>query len=156
DLTRYIINVPKGYSGHKLLQYLRVNKIQAEMSDSRNVVLIFTPFNKEQDFEELYMALKNCDMNTLKEQYVGLVDYDIPMPIMCPYEVMDREKTMVELRNSGGRISAVAIVPYPPGIPIIMPGERLDENTIAIIEYYLCSNVTVLGINEGKVATVEI
>ena len=44
DLTRYILNVPKGYSGHKLLEYLRVNKIQAEMSDSRNVVLIFSTF----------------------------------------------------------------------------------------------------------------
>ncbi len=155
DLTRYILNVPKGYSGHKLLEYLRVNKIQAEMSDSRNVVLIFSPFNKEQDFNELYIALKNCDMNTLKEEYVDLIDYDMPTSVMYPYEVMDREKTMVELKNSEGKISAVAIVPYPPGIPIVMPGERLDENTIAVIEYYIQSNVTVLGINDGKVATVE-
>ena len=155
DLTRYILNVPKGYSGHKLLEYLRINKIQAEMSDSRNVVLIFSPFNKEQDFEELYIALKNCDMNTLKGKYVHLIEYDIPMPIMYPYEVMDREKTIVELKNSAGKVSAVAIVPYPPGIPIVMPGERIGENTIATIEYYVQSNVTVLGINDGKVAIVE-
>ena len=77
------------------------------------------------------------------------------MPLMYPYEVMDREKTMVEVKNSEGKISAVAIVPYPPGIPIVMPGERLDKNTIAVIEYYLKCNVTVLGINDGKVATVE-
>lgn len=155
DLTRYILNVPKGYSGHKLLEYLRVNKIQAEMSDSRNVVLIFSPFNKERDFEELYLALKNCDMNTLKEQYVDLIDYDMPMPAMYPYEVMDRKETMIDLRNLEGKISAVAIVPYPPGIPIVMPGERLSKDTIAVIEYYIQRNVTVLGINEGKVATVE-
>ena len=155
DLTKYILNVPKGYSGHKLLEYLRINKIQAEMSDSRNVVLIFSPFNDQQDFEELYIVLKNCDMNTLKEKYVELIDYGMPMPIMFPYEVMDREKTMVELKNSDGKISAVAIVPYPPGIPIVMPGERLDEETIAVIEYYLECNVTMLGMNDGKVATVE-
>ena len=155
DLTRYILNVPKGYSGHKLLEYLRVNKIQAEMSDSRNVVLIFSPFNKQQDFEALYIALKNCDMNTLKQEYVELIDYDMPISLMYPYEVMDREKTMVEVKDSEGKISAVAIVPYPPGIPIVMPGERLDDNTIAVIEYYIKCNVTVLGINEGKVATVE-
>ncbi|MBZ9684896.1 aminotransferase class I/II-fold pyridoxal phosphate-dependent enzyme [Clostridium estertheticum] len=155
DLTRYILNVPKGYSGHKLLEYLRVNKIQAEMSDSRNVVLIFSPFNSQQDFKFLYKALKNCDMNTLKEEYVEIIDYDIPIPIMYPYEVMGMEKTMVELRKSAGKISAVAIVPYPPGIPIVMPGERLDEHTIDVIEYYMQCNVTVLGINEGKVETVE-
>jgi len=155
DLTRYIINVPKGYSGHKLLEYLRVNSIQAEMSDSRNVVLIFSPFNSQQDFKSLYVALKNCDMNTLQQEYVDLIDYDIPIPLMYPYEVMDKDKVMVELSNSEGEISAVAIVPYPPGIPIVMPGERLDQQTIAVIEYYLHSNVTVLGINEGFVAVVE-
>ncbi len=155
DLTRYILNVPKGYSGYKLLEYLRVNKIQAEMCDGRNVILIFSPFNKEQDFVALYIALKNCDVSTLKEEYVDLIDYDMPMPSMYPYEVMDKEKTMVELSNSEGKTSAVAIVPYPPGIPIVMPGEKLCKNTIAVIEYYIKTNVTVLGINEGKVAIVK-
>ena len=155
DLTRYIINVHKGYSGHKLLEYLRENNIQAEMSDSRNVILIFSPFNKEQDFNKLYIALQECDMSSLKQEYVNLIDYDMPTSIMHPYEVMDKEKIMVELENSEGRISAIAIVPYPPGIPIVMPGEKLGEKSIAVIQYYIQANVTVLGINEGKVATVE-
>lgn len=155
DLTRYILNVPKGHSGHKLLEYLRANKIQAEMSDSRNVVLIFSPFNKEQDFEKLYIALKDCDMNTLKEEYIELLDYNMPMSIMCPWEVMGREKVMVELNNSEDEISAVAIVPYPPGIPIVMPGEKLCKDTITVIKYYIQSNVTLLGINNGKVTIVK-
>lgn len=155
DLTRYILNVPKGYSGHKLLEYLRKSNIQAEMSDSRNVILIFSTFNKEQDFKKLYVALKNCDMNSLKQEYVDLIDYDMPMSIMHPYEVMDKEKSMIELKHSKGKISAVAIVPYPPGIPIVMPGEKLCEKSIAVIQYYIQANVTVLGINDGKVATVE-
>lgn len=155
DLTRYILNVSKGYSGHKLLGYLRGNKIQAEMSDSRNVVLIFSPFNSKEDFNCLYLALKNCDMNTLKEKYVDLIDYDIPISIMYPYEVMDREKTVIDVRDSEGEISAVAIVPYPPGVPIVMPGERIDAHTIAVIEYYVQCNVTVLGIDEGKVEIVK-
>jgi arginine/lysine/ornithine decarboxylase len=155
DLTRYILNVPKGYSGHKLLEYLRENKIQAEMSDSRNVILIFSPFNKDQDFKKLYIALKKCDINSLKQEYVNLIDYDMPMSIMKPYEVMDKEKIMVELEDSEGKISGTAIVPYPPGIPLVMPGEKISASSIAVIQYYIQANVTVLGINEGKVATVE-
>lgn len=154
DLTRYILNVPKGYSGHKLLDYLRRNKIQAEMSDCRNVVLIFSPFTKEQDFEKLYLALKDCNMEFLKEKYVQIIDYDMPKQSMFPYEVMDSDKITVDLKNSNGEICAVAIVPYPPGIPIVMPGEMLDEKNIALILYYLKCNVTVLGINDGKVAIV--
>ncbi|MCB2293069.1 aminotransferase class I/II-fold pyridoxal phosphate-dependent enzyme [Clostridium algoriphilum] len=155
DLTRYILNVPKGYSGHKLLEYLRENKIQAEMSDSRNVILIFSPFNEREDFHKLYIALKNCDMSVLKDVYVNLIDYGMPISVMFPYEVMGREKTILELKNAKNKISAVAIVPYPPGIPIVMPGERLSKETIDVIEYYLECDVTVLGINGGKVATVE-
>jgi arginine/lysine/ornithine decarboxylase len=155
DLTRYILNVPKGYSGHKLLEYLRLNKIQAEMSDSRNVVLIFSPFNSEQDFEKLYIALKNCDMNTLRLEYVNLIEYSMPISTMYPYEVMDREKTIVELRDSVGKISAVSIVPYPPGIPIVMPGEMLGWDTIAVIEYYIKANVTVIGVNDGRIEIVQ-
>jgi arginine decarboxylase len=34
-----------------------------------------------------------------------------------------------------GRIAAVMLVPYPPGIPLIMPGERFGEDSRAIIEY---------------------
>ena len=119
------------------------------------MVLIFSPFNKQQDFEKLYIALKNCDMNTLREQYIDILEYSMPMPIMFPYEVMDRQKTMVNLKSSEGKISAASIVPYPPGIPIVMPGERLTKETIAAIEYYLQYNVTVLGINDGKIAIVE-
>lgn len=58
------------------------------MSDSRNVVLIFSPFNSKEDFKCLYKALKSCDMSILKEKYVELIDYGIPIPIMYPYEVM--------------------------------------------------------------------
>ncbi|MEK6264608.1 MAG: aminotransferase class I/II-fold pyridoxal phosphate-dependent enzyme [Clostridium sp.] len=155
DLTRFILNVPKGYSGHELLKYLRINKIQAEMSDSRNVVLIFSPFNNKKDFQKLYIALKDCDMNTLKVEYINLIDYDMPIALMYPYEIMDSKKTMLEISKSEGEISAVAIVPYPPGIPIVMPGERIGASTIAVIEYYIEAKVTVLGIEEGKVAIVE-
>jgi arginine/lysine/ornithine decarboxylase len=155
DLTRYILNVPKGYCGHKLLKYLRSNKIQAEMSDSRNVVLIFSLFNNQNDFQKLYIALKNCDMDDLKVEYIHLIDYDMPIAIMYPYEIMDRKRTIIDLRESEGKVSAVAIVPYPPGIPIIMPGEEIGLNTISVIEYYLQADVTVLGINDGKIAIIE-
>jgi len=95
-------------------------------------------------------------MDTLKDEYIDLVDCDIPTAVMNPYEVMDREKIMVDLKNSQGRICAVAIVPYPPGIPVVMPGERLCKESIAVIEHYLLCNVTVLGTYDGKVATVKV
>jgi arginine decarboxylase len=43
----------------------------------------------------------------------------------------------VEIDNLADRILAVMVVPYPPGIPVIMPGERLTRATKSIQEYLL-------------------
>ena len=62
DLTRYLMILPKGYNGNKLLLYLRKCNIQAEMSFSRGVVLILSPFNSDKDFKSIYNAILNLDM----------------------------------------------------------------------------------------------
>jgi arginine/lysine/ornithine decarboxylase len=60
----------------------------------------------------------------------------LPEPVMPPdvaYENLVRGKVeMSPLGQMAGRTSAVMVVPYPPGIPILMPGERVDS---AIVEY---------------------
>ena len=60
DLSRYILILKKGYSGHKLLNYLRSLNIQCEMSFSGGVVLILSPFNLEKDFEKIYNETINA------------------------------------------------------------------------------------------------
>ena len=62
DKTRYVIILEKEYSGEKLLEYLRKEKIQCEMSFSRGVVLIFSTFNTDEDFEKGYIVLKNLNL----------------------------------------------------------------------------------------------
>jgi arginine decarboxylase len=42
---------------------------------------------------------------------------------------------MVPAEQLAGRISSVMLVPYPPGIPVIMPGERFPEDSSAITDY---------------------
>lgn len=44
---------------------------------------------------------------------------------------------MVPLREMVGRTAAVMVVPYPPGIPILMPGERVGHQDTAIVEYLM-------------------
>lgn len=155
DKTRYVINLNRGYSGHKLLDYLRINKIQCEMSDSRNVVLIFSPGNDKADFERLYLALSNCDMEKLKENYTKPVDFEIPRLVKLPYEVLEEEKLSLDINECKNRICGKAIVPYPPGIPLVMPGEFISKEIIDIIKYYKDNNVTLLGINADKATVLK-
>jgi len=64
-----------------------------------------------------------------------------PDPVMTPaetYQRLIREGTeKIKLTEMGGRISAVMLVPYPPGIPIRMPGERLGDANGATIRFLL-------------------
>ena len=121
DLSRYILILPKGYSGHKLLDYLRNQKIQAEMSFSRGVVLILSPFNSEEDFKHIYEAISNLEMNSISGQIESKYFSDIPEKKLEPYEVFKLNGEWCEIENSEGHIAKEAIIPYPPGIPLVCP-----------------------------------
>jgi len=155
DTTRYIINLKMGYSGHLLLKYLKTNGIQAEMSDNSNVVLIFTPFNEEREFKKLYEVLRMCNLDELKDKNINIVNFDMPQIELLPYEVMERDKEYVTLRESLGRISGVNIVPYPPGVPIIMMGEVIDKNCLDTIFHCKNNGVDILGIKNDQIEVVK-
>ena len=56
DKSRYIVTLSKEYSGHKLLEYLRTQGIQCEMSFASGVVLLLSPINDDNDFNKLLKA----------------------------------------------------------------------------------------------------
>ena len=64
---------------------------------------------------------------------------DIPTQMMKPADayraVVRGDVEYVELENILGRVPAVMVVPYPPGIPIIMGGELLNKESKAILDY---------------------
>ncbi|WP_123052626.1 aminotransferase class V-fold PLP-dependent enzyme [Clostridium sp. JN-1] len=155
DETRYIINLKRNYSSYKLLNYLKKNNIQAEMNDSSNVILIFSPFNEEEDFCKLYEVLKKCSLEELKCDEFQVLTPHIPRLKFLPFEVLNVDKKVIDLSEALGEISAENIVPYPPGVPILNMGEIIDEKTINCINYYLSNNVEVLGLNDRKIKVVR-
>ncbi|MEG0308901.1 MAG: aminotransferase class V-fold PLP-dependent enzyme [Clostridium sp.] len=155
DKTRYVINVPKGFSGHKLLEYLLINKIQCEMSDDRNVVLIFSTTNDVSDFERLYNVLRECTREFLKCEYIKPIKYDLPEVKKLPWETLNMKKKQYRINDSLNKICGQAIIPYPPGIPLIMPGELISKYIIDIIYYYQENNVTLLGIDDNNIYVLE-
>lgn len=71
--------------------------------------------------------------HVMREMYV-----DLPEPVLTPADAYDRlvrgEVERVEIDKLDGRIAATMLVPYPPGIPTIMPGERYGGKDTAILE----------------------
>lgn len=155
DESRYVINLERGYSGHKLLDYLRSKGIQSEMSDDSNVVLIFSPANTENHFESLYNALKDCNFEDLRGDYTSIIKHRILECKLQPYEVVDRKKSKAKLEDSIGKICGKSVVPYPPGVPLIISGESIDETAVDMIRYYMNNKVDILGLDEENIWIVE-
>lgn len=155
DNTRYVINLEQGYSGYLLGNYLRKNNIEVEMSDHSNVVLIFSPFNEEWELEKLYNALKSCDLNKIKVEKLDLLEYNVPIMAYMPFEIMDKKKKYIDIKDSLGKVSAANVVPYPPGVPLINMGEIIDDVTLKSICYYINKGVDILGLEDNKIRVID-
>ncbi|WP_327786698.1 aminotransferase class I/II-fold pyridoxal phosphate-dependent enzyme [Clostridium moniliforme] len=156
DLSRYLILLPKGYSGHKLHDYLRSKKIQGEMSFSRGEVLIFSTFNKDSDFEKIYSVIENLNMEELKEKTYSKFSKITPEKVFEPYEVFKKKEKTLKMEDSIGCIAKESIVPYPPGIPLVSPGEIITEEVVNIVKDYIENNKDVIGVQDGNTKVIKL
>ncbi|ACD51344.1 UNVERIFIED_ORG: decarboxylase [Clostridium botulinum] len=156
DVTRYVIILQEGYSGHKFLDYLRENKIQAEMSFSRGVVLILSPFNLDADFKHIYNVMEQLELNLLKnDKNINAKYYSVvPNKKLEPYEVFKLKGTHCKIKVSEGKISKNMIIPYPPGIPLVCPGEVISSEAINIIEDYILNKKSIIGVENNIIEVV--
>lgn len=155
DVTRYVLNVEKGFSAFKLYDYLRSRNLQPEFCDSSNVILIFSTFTTEAEIKALYEALRCCNLDELKNYDINIKDISIPNKRMLPYEAIQKEKKNIPFYSAENKVCAEAVVPYPPGIPVILPGEVIERSTIDFINYYLRQKVTMLGVKNGEIQIIN-
>ena len=155
DKSRYVMTLPVGFSGSKLFDYLLENSIQSEMSYSRGVVLILSPFNTREDFEKIYRAIVSLDMEVLRDDKKKIEYKKVNnIKVLEPFEVHNKKYEEVELNEAVGRISKDFVVPYPPGIPMLLPGEKITEDIIKNIRWYQGRFISILGIYYNRIKVV--
>ena len=155
DCSRIVLNLKEGLNGNKLLDYLLKNKVQCEMSDNKNIVLIPSPFNTVEDFQLLYEALVKCDENELRFKEKDFYITDIPKMQFTPYEVIEKEVEELHLDKTLGRVVAENIIPYPPGVPMLISGEVIERKHIEYIKNYINEKITVIGVNNYYIKVVK-
>ena len=85
--------------------------------------------------QDLHRFYKTQHMvRVLRQIYTELPDI-VARPADAWQQMVRGQVEMVPVDQLAGRISAVMLVPYPPGIPVIMPGERFPEDSSAITDY---------------------
>jgi len=155
DLSRYVVTLNEGYSGHKLLDYLRKNNIQAEMSFQNGLVLILSPFKAKENLQKLYEVIDKLKIEMIRDDSKTIsFNQSMPKKALEPFEVFLHEGKKISLNNSIGRTAREAIVPYPPGIPLISPGEIINEEIIKAVKNYIDAGCTVLGVDKGNIIVI--
>jgi len=139
DLTKIAINTKKiGLTGFEVEEILNKKyNIEIELSDSYNILIFLTPGITKEEIDKLIITLKDISIKYKKRPIEEeVIIPEIPKMAVTPKEAYINEKEIIELKDAKGRISGKVISAYPPGLPIIVPGEEISENILNYI-YYL-------------------
>lgn len=134
DLSRLMINVSDaGFTGFEIEAELREKQIYAEYADYCNICLLLGFSTEAKDINTLVKVLSGfAGKKPLKTP--PMVFMRLPATAMNPREAFFTEGEKILLKFSKGRIAQEPIVPYPPGIPLVMPGEIIEQDHIEAID----------------------
>ena len=110
---------------------------------------------EDKDFEKIYLAIAELDIEKLKDNHYQNYFDIIPEKIMEPYEVFDKKYEIVKIGDSVGKVAKESLIAYPPGIPLVCPGEVISKEAVSIIEDYINNKKTVIGIEDNYIKIIK-
>ena len=133
DVTKLLVYTQGiGLTGIEVYDLLRDEyDIQIEFGDIGNILAYISIGDRIQDIERLVGALEDIKRLYSKDPnglYLG--DYVQPEVVYSPQQSFYAQKESLPLEKTAGRIAGESIMCYPPGIPILAPGERVTEDII--------------------------
>jgi arginine decarboxylase len=139
DLTRLTVTVTglnlTGFAADEILTE-RLGVV-AELPSLRHLTFIISLGNIQADIDRLVAAFTELAANYPKDKYLELPSVDLPIQVLSKLAITPRQADRsrhisVSIDDAVGKISAESICPYPPGIPVLIPGEII---TIAALDY---------------------
>ncbi len=143
DPMRITIDAAKyGYTGTDFAEILREKGAEAEMSDERYVVLLFSAAQNETDLMRLYKMLRSIPIKTP----LSIPEHKLlrPEKALSPRDAYFGRKTTVKTEEAAGKICAGIHTPCPPCVPLVMAGEVIDHDCISELLRYGVDEVQVL------------
>lgn len=161
DVTKLTINVTRtGFSGYQIEDMLtKEYNIQVDCADIFNLIAIMGIGSDRSDVQALVNALKD-----IEKKYQGhQQNWTLQIPslstemVMMPRDVFLSAKTKrVPLSKAVGHISAQTLTPYPPGIPVLIPGERITREICEYLMDMSAKDIRVSGQETETLRTVKV
>ncbi|MCX6559099.1 MAG: aminotransferase class I/II-fold pyridoxal phosphate-dependent enzyme [Candidatus Aminicenantes bacterium] len=162
DRTKLTIDVSgSGYDSHEI-EHILLNKhnIQIEKSTFNTLTVLITIGATTSKLNRLFIALENIErlsgsrreadsVKALREFRLELspIKYRPRFAFYC-----DGEK--IPLRDAAGRVATAMVVPYPPGIPLLVPGQLVSREIVDALMAYRDYGVEIHGLHDGLLSVI--
>lgn len=162
DRTRLTVTVSElGMDGFRADEILHTRfGVTAELPSMRHLTFILSLGNTEADIHQLVEAFR-----ALSDLARGAVPPSLSPPIgkntpqaalLTPRQAFFSRTEVVSIEQASNRISAELVCPYPPGIPILMPGEFITEAAIAQLQQVLEAGGMISGCADPTLQTLRV
>lgn len=147
-----------GLAGKEVYDILRDDfDIQIELGDVGNMLAILSVGDRYQEVERLIGALSEIKrLHARMTSHIHMDEYIDPIIEMSPQDAFYAESRICKLSNAVDEISSEFVMCYPPGIPLIAPGERITEELISHIEYARRKGCSLTGTHDMDVKTIKV
>jgi len=142
-----IYTLDTGLAGIEVYDLLRDEyDIQIEFGDIGNILAYISVGDRKLDVERLVSALSEIQRRFSREK-TGLLtqEYVVPIVAVAPQTAFYAEKEQLPLEETVGRICSEFVMAYPPGIPVLAPGEKITKEVIRYIQYAKEKGCTMTG-----------
>ena len=125
--------------------------LQMEMACDTYVTAIVTPWDREEGLRRLADALleidKGLETQDCPQQAKPYPELEMSVPL---YRALTEEKHSCPLSMAAGKTAGTYVNLYPPGIPLVVPGEVITEEVIKLIETYVRQRLNVQGVETAE------
>lgn len=157
DPTRLVISATQmGLSGYDVEKQLRYrHNLQIEMSELYNIVVVITPGHEKSHVDLLLKGLADLQpgIGTFPRHAPQTA---LPQAAMTLREAFDAPHETVPLGQSVGRVCAEMVTPYPPGIPLLCPGEIISQELVELLGLELAAGVNIQGAFDLHLNTIRV
>lgn len=147
-----------GLAGIEVYDILRDEyDIQIEFGDIGNILAYLSIGDRMQELERLVSALAEIKRRYKKDPD-GLLsqEYIDPEVVCSPQEAFYSQKKSVPINESSGFVCSEFVMCYPPGIPILAPGERITEDIINYIQYAKAKGCSMTGSEDPDINNINV
>lgn len=139
------------YDGYELQNIFEALAIYTELADEKQILFVLPLWHKRDTYpyNDLLARIKRIK---LTQQSIKLTEKEITTTDVGYYRYsVNSEARKIKIEDAQGEILATHIVPYPPGIPIMLKGEKISANMVKLLQYWSSQKLRVEGIKNNYI-----